>query len=355
MTDEGEAEEQISAAFPVIVSFPDVHIEMRPVPTVASGGISETFDFPVKAVLAFVNGGNPDTTTIANASYGFFFTTESGFDGGTCIGSTNGAAQYQREVNINADGSTNILPDGNGATASVIFGRPSINGNDVDFTFTLTQTGYSLNLLVIGGRTAKADAAYVQISDGSYSSAGFTPDIVFAATTGETFNTGGDTTFAVSSFGVAVGTAAGDQWSMNNYHGSVTASKNGAIRSGFFCNQLNETSYTWGASLTAFTANGITWSGTNSDGMIICMVNTDTLGTFATTVQKPTTATTQVLPDFGFTPGGIILASCTRTDQSTTLRPSQARSEMTIGFGDSKGNTAAMHAIDGLNVSVFRC
>lgn len=343
VTDEGGGSEAISPAFPILAAEPDAQGTRLVYECTGSESgptlvVPVSFDNPSAAVIR-ATGNTTDNTLEADAVLTFCLVDKL-TSMGMSMGSTGNPDSHQREQ-VMGTGSL-IVHDG-GSGPHLVEGTPSLSAAGLSIDFTLCTAGVTLEILVFGGNSVRASVNQVQISDGALTGLSFRPDIILGTSVGIPFGGPGDSSFAILSFGSCIDPGTPQQFSVSTDQSGTT--RNSVLKSGTLLGQLQGTAFTWEMAITAFTADGFTWSGSNSDGAYILSLRIPGRQIFLDTFTKTSDATpgvTQQLPDFGFEPGALFISTTARVGQS----PATA-----LGGRFSLGAVTA----DGQDVAMAQC
>ena len=318
VTDEGGGGEQVSAAFPFFIGDAEVFFYRVVYTTDGTLGPVLVVPTPFSSTRAAVIRGNsaptPDTI-VPDAVYTICLVDEV-TSMGVGIGSSSGPETHQREQ-VQGAGSLFLLDGGTGP--HLVEGTPSLGPDGLTIDFTINNPGYNFEVTVIGGQAAQAGVHQVSVNSSPKTGLGFRPDLLFGSTVC-TAGTG-DSSFAVMSFGVCIDPGTPQQWGIATDQSS--ASRNSRVVDGMFLGQLQSTAWTWQMAITAHDPDGYSWSGTDADSVHVLALRLPGRQIFVDTFNKNDVApgTDQALPDIGFDPGGIILATAGSNveDPSTPL------------------------------------
>jgi hypothetical protein len=211
-----------------------------------------------------------------------------------------GASNTSREEDL-----SEILRLRNGAqTLLVLASVVSADADGFTLNYTTTGSGYIIHVEAFGGTDLLAERGTAAVSAGSVTGLAFQPQIVFAISFCDVL---GDAPEAFGSQTLGVFNDNLDEHALSTYQGNDASDQtilDSRLRTTGFLSQINGTTLTWESSVTAITANGFTWSGTNADGFHYLALNVGNLKTFVGSFTKAVGAApvTQALPDFGFRP-----------------------------------------------------
>lgn len=319
--DPGGGGEDDSIPFPVIVSDPDVHWgQGKHVTTGATGPTTVVSGLSFKPVAAIMQ------LTASTA----LDTIEDGVQLGQCmvdestsmgIGLAAQASPFVvKRQQVSGTGSLFIMSEVSDAASDIVVGTPTLTNDGLDIDFTVNTSGVTIAIVFIGGLTVRSQLTEVQISDNSVTGLPFAPDLLIGISSNQTQGATTDTTFARQSFGMATGSGLG-QFNQSTDMDSATA-RNTEILHGTFLAQLSATTNTWTMVITALTADGYTWTGSNSDSAYVLSLNLDTAQTFLTQYAstKAIDGESEDWPDSGIDNPGILLATVSgRITQGPTI------------------------------------
>jgi len=297
--DVGGPEEAESEAFPVFVSDQEVLIAGRTYKCLGTEvGITEVIgDVPFTPNGALIRVNSTTVRGAFNAEYIGTTCMMSWVDGpmGECSASQDSPVVTKRQQAVGTDSLIVLDPSTTGSVEYVL-GTPIPADAGMDVNFTRTAPGYELVVIFFGGATTQCAVRKVTISDGAVTDLPFQPDMVFASSTGQNATSPGDDTFSNNCMGWYDGT--------NSIMVSavLTTDRNSGMRSDILLSQVSGTSNIWEMTPTGFTANGMTWSGSNLDSAYLMFFKLDGAQTFLNMWQKNLSTTPgeiESLPDTG--------------------------------------------------------
>jgi hypothetical protein len=236
------------------------------------------------------------------------------------VAGQNGVANTRRA----ADGANAISILRADNDTPVVVGRVvSWNADGFTVNFTTVSAGYVIYALVFGGSDLSTFVGETAASAGAVTGVTFSPDIGLAITFCDTLGNAGSAP-STQSFGAF--DRALNKWWVGSYQGSDAAAQNqkdSVLRTTGFLGQLLQGAIAWELSPTAVTADGFTWSGTNTDGFFFLLLGFNggraTVGTFTKTTSAAPAL--QTLPDPGWKPQAYILASAVKNSQAIGSAP----------------------------------
>ncbi len=267
---------------------------------------------PKAAIIQWV-GTNDTNSLVAPAHLGMCFVATNNSGGIDIVSSTSPSINRRRQAL--GSGSLIIMSESSSSGTDQVTGTPTLTSNGLDINFTNNTAGKTLYITFFGGIGVEATLSQFAISDGSVSGLTHQPDLVFGLS--NCASTANDTSFAVISFGIATAGAAQCGTSAN-YSGT---SRNASCTDAHFLAQVASggTTYDWEMVITSINSDGYSWTGSNADlgyGLAITFggpqVNLLQFDTDASGVQ----GFTENLPDLGFDPGYIGIATATRVGTS---------------------------------------
>jgi len=192
--------------------------------------------------------------------------------------------------------------------------------DDDGFTVNWTTvTGAGIGALciseVFGGNDLKAEIQSAAVSAGLITGLGFQPEFGFAMSSCNTLASGLDSSFGTMTLGSF--NAALQQFNITTTQ-TVLTQKETIVRSSGFAAQISAGAVTWEASIASITASGITWTGTDGDGIDVLFFN---VGGIATDIRvwannAAAAPTTQNMPTIGFERRGMFIACANRTAET---------------------------------------
>lgn len=333
VTDFGGGGELISDPFPCIVT--DAPIFAKRVVYVSDGTIGDQLIIPWEhpnPQFGIIRGNSaPNADSVEpDAVYTMCFVDRS-TSMGHAIGSSSDPDSHQREQVVGT-GSLILMDGGNGG--HLLEGTPRIENDGLYVNWTTNTIGYNLEFALVGGESVLANLHEITISASPKTGLGFRPDGVIASSDGVVAGGGGDTSFALMSWGIAIDDAGVKQFSLNTDQSSST--RNAILHTTAILGQIVATSFTWEMAITSFDADGYTWTGSNSDGAHVLAVRLPGHKMFLTSFNKveAVPGDTQLLPDIGFEPGVILLGTCGRNDEDESVA---LGARYSIGFATGSG------------------
>ncbi len=320
VTNEGEIDEEISAAFaiqveafvttgtPTLARFVYVTTGSESGPTTVVSGMTET---PKAAVIAAISTPNLDSVD-ADSPSTLCIVAGNGTMGDGIAAKTAGGTVLRRKQ-ASGTGSLILMSSASTSATDLVTGTPSLTSDGMSINFTNTSAGRRLYISFLVGDDVTAEVREIQISDGSVTGLPFAPELAIGTCVGLGLGSSGDNTFSLRSWGVANAT---DQCLLGLTNDT---SRNCTAKSGSFLGQISSTAFDWEMSITSFTADGITWTGSNADSAFILFVNLNGRGTFVgqfATTASGANGVEEDLPDLGFDPELIVIQTALRTSES---------------------------------------
>jgi len=319
LSDAGGGSELISSAFAINIQSRDTHYTSRIYTTDGTTGVVNVvvdveFDAPSFAIIRAT--ANTALNTLESGSVSCICFVSGNTSMGMCAGAQVSPFEAYQRKRSNGIGSLIVMSGGDGGAADLVRGTPVMTDVGLDIDFIVNTPGVFLQITIFGGLSVQSALKAVEINDGSVSGFGFEADGVIAMTNGLPSGSVSDSTFALTCFGVAKNPgAAGDQWLMAN--NQQDTNKNCALIPGSLLAQISGSTINWIMSVTSFTADGITWSGTDGDYAHILAFKLPGMGFFVGDFTKESggvNGTSEPLPDVGFEPGLLGIVTCARTD-----------------------------------------
>lgn len=319
-TNEGEIDEETSAAFAVQVEAfvstgaPElsrvvyVCTGSESGPTTVVSGLGFT---PKAAVIASISTANLDSVDPDSPSTLCLVAGNGTMGDG--LGAKSAGGTVLRRKQASGTGSLIVVNSASTSATDLVTGTPSLTSDGMDINFTNTTANVRLYISLLGGDDISAEVREIQINDGSVTGLPFAPELAIGTSVGLTQGSSGDNTFSLRTWGIANST---DQCILAIENDT---SRNCNAKSGSFLGQLTGTSYDWEMSITSFTGDGITWTGSNADSAYILFINLNGRGTFIAqfaTDSANAPGMSENLPDFGFVPELIAIQSASRTTES---------------------------------------
>jgi len=194
---------------------------------------------------------------------------------------------------------------------------------------TATTAGLIVNYVAFGGTDLSAQVVSSVMNTGGISGLSFQPEFAFFISYNENF-AGSILTNATQCFGVANDELA--EWSLASAQGSLSsAGKDSVLRTTSFMAQVASGAMTYELSISGVTTNGLTWTGSDGDGMEVLAFNLSGIRTFVGRYTKTTAAAPAAdsLPNFGFVPQIYGLATANKISEN----PSTSSDGAQISYG----------------------
>ncbi len=319
VTNEGEIDEDISVGFAIQVEgfvtsgIPDfsrnIHVTngSTGVQTIVTG-LNFT---PKAAIIVAIETPNLDSIDAEAPSTICLVATNGTMGDGTTGKNVGGTVLRRKQAS--GTGSLIVMDASTTSAADFVRGTPVLTATGLDINFTLNTSGIRLYISFLGGDDVTASVNEIQINDGSLTGLAFQPELIIGTSVGLTQGSAGDDVFSLRTWGFANAT---DQCLLGFTNDET---RNCTAKSGSFLGQIVGTGFTWEMSITALTADGFTWSGTNTDSAYVLSLDLGGRGTFIgqfVTTANGTDGLSESLSDVGFDPELIVIMTATRTSES---------------------------------------
>jgi hypothetical protein len=300
VADEGGPGEAVSAAFAVIISPGQVLTATRTVTLTGSESGLTTIvnDLAFVPHGAFIRAnGNLVREQLDPQTVNSICNVDDNTSMGSCSSGDSATGVVKR---AQASGTNTLIvqdPTSNGA-ADQVLGTPSLTDDGLDINFSASTADIELLITFFGGDTCQVVTREIQISDGSLSGLPFSPDFLLGHSSNQAQGDSSDTTFSRMSLGFAKSAVAAEQVSMSG--DADGTDRNTGIEEGILLRQISGTTTTWEMAITAFTADGFSWSGSNGDSAYVLCFGLDDVLTFVqlwAKVDSGAGGTEELLPD----------------------------------------------------------
>jgi len=218
------------------------------------------------------------------------------------------------------------------------------DGFQLNFSSVAGGSGFIVHYFAVGGADANAVVGTQSFGAGSVTGVGFTSDLVGCISVCSA-NENVDEQYSFMSLGFAHDNGSSiDQWVAAIYGSDGTGSgtgdnKHSLLVDGTFIRQLGAEYTAWNAVCTVIGTDGFTWTGGNADDVYYFCLDLAGTGVYVDTVAKETGAApdTQTLPDFGFTPQAMLLASCSELSGAAETADNNCRFSVGSYDGSAQG------------------
>jgi hypothetical protein len=322
-TDTGGGGEQTSAAFPVIVSDPDIRWQRAAHVTNGATGLQAVvtgLPFKPVAVAMQVTGNSAVDTLQGGVELGQCLVDRSGAMG---IGvAAQASPLVTKRKQINGAGALFIMDPTSDVAPDFVVGSPVLTDDGLEIDFSVNMSGRLISMTFLGGKTARADLHEIRIDDLAKAGIPWSPDVLIGISSNQTQGTVQDTDFARQSFGMANGSAQFNQ----STDMDTPNVRNTSIAGAQFLAQLSGTAFTWDMVVTALTSDGYTWAANGTglaDSAYVLALGLDTAQSFLTTFASGVAGdgASEALPDSGLTDPGVLFMT---TSGKQTTGPSVA-------------------------------
>jgi len=203
----------------------------------------------------------------------------------------------------------------------VAFTSFTCDGFNICITTNTDSGAYLIKYMAFGGTcNARVDQALVSASP--YTGVGFQPDVLFAMSSGQGPGCLG-ILHSIHTHGWATRNGcATQQWHIDDFRGEDDALQvGGQLRDDGISGQRFNITRTWQMNISAFTACGFSWTGSDTDVFYyLAMKLPPCITAFVGNFQKATgtPCATQALPDSTFTPQAYMLSTNSKTTKTCT-------------------------------------